>query len=184
MARTLGGAIVPDAMPLHPAIVHVPLGLAFVLPLVALGVALARWRGKLPWRAWWGVVLLQAVVLAGCLAAVATGHADARQVAKVTGAAPVATHRILAVRFAWGAGFVLGICLLPLLVDDRRLKGPLVAAAVVGLAGTAVLAVETGIAGGRLVYRYDAARAHGARPWAPAGPGSPAPRAVTPPGDR
>lgn len=167
-------------MPLHPALVHIPLGLAFVLPFVALAIALARWRGKLPWRAWWLVVGLQAVVFAGCLAAVDTGHHEAHLVAEVTGPAPVARHRNLAERFTWGTGFLLGVSFLPLLISDRRLRTALTVATLVGLAGSAVLAGEVGYAGGRLVYRFDAARAHGARPWA----SSPSQTGVTPPGAR
>lgn len=45
-----------NPMPLHPALVHVPLGLAVLLPLLTAGVAWAVWTGRLPIRAWLAVV--------------------------------------------------------------------------------------------------------------------------------
>ena len=40
-----------NEIPLHPAIVHIPLGLAFVLPLVTLVALAISWRKKqmTPW---------------------------------------------------------------------------------------------------------------------------------------
>ncbi len=50
----------PD--PLHPAIVHLPLGLAFLAPLLFLAVAVAVAREWIPKRAWLAVVVLQALL--------------------------------------------------------------------------------------------------------------------------
>jgi uncharacterized membrane protein len=47
--------------PLHPALVHLPVALALIAPLVALGVRLAIRFAKLPAHAWLGVALLQAL---------------------------------------------------------------------------------------------------------------------------
>ena len=53
-------------LPLHPAIVHIPLGLAFVMPLLALGLTWATWRAHRPRRAFAVLVALQLLVgLAG-----------------------------------------------------------------------------------------------------------------------
>jgi hypothetical protein len=38
-------------VPLHPALVHLPLGVAIASPFVAWGLALALWRRLLPRRA-------------------------------------------------------------------------------------------------------------------------------------
>jgi len=35
-----------DALPLHPAVVHLPLGLAVLMPLLAAGFAWAAWTGR------------------------------------------------------------------------------------------------------------------------------------------
>ena len=54
--------MLPD--PLHPAVVHLPLGLAVVAPAAALLVALAIRQSRLPLRAWTGILVLQAVMMA------------------------------------------------------------------------------------------------------------------------
>ena len=51
----------PD--PLHPAVVHLPIALAVLVPLGALAALLAIWKGFLPARSWWGVVLLSGIWL-------------------------------------------------------------------------------------------------------------------------
>ena len=48
--------MLPD--PLHPAVVHLPIALAVLLPLLSLASLLAIRTGWLPQRAWSGVVLL------------------------------------------------------------------------------------------------------------------------------
>jgi len=49
-------------LPLHPLIVHLPLALALLVPLLAAGTLLAWWRGWLPGRRSWAVVVaLQAL---------------------------------------------------------------------------------------------------------------------------
>jgi uncharacterized membrane protein len=53
-----------DAVPFHPAVVHVPLGLATVLPFVGLLVLLASRRQWLPFRTWGHVLFLQVVTTA------------------------------------------------------------------------------------------------------------------------
>ena len=52
------------SMPLHPAIVHLPLALAILMPLVATGFAWALWTGRMHPRAWLAVVAFQALLLA------------------------------------------------------------------------------------------------------------------------
>ena len=56
------------SLPLHPAIVHLPLGLAFVIPALAVGFAWALWTGRVRQRAWIAILALQAVLLTAGLA--------------------------------------------------------------------------------------------------------------------
>ena len=49
------------SLPLHPAIVHLPLGLAFVIPALAVGFAWALWKGRTGPRAWVSIVALQGI---------------------------------------------------------------------------------------------------------------------------
>lgn len=85
--------------PLHPALVHLPLGLAAVLPIAALGLALALWRGWLPARAWVGLVVLQAMLVAGGVVALRTGEADEERVERTVGEASIEAHEHAAQRF-------------------------------------------------------------------------------------
>ena len=68
------------SLPLHPALVHVPLGLAFVIPLVALALTVLVWRGVVSKKAWAMMVALQAVLVAGGVVAIKTGGAEEERV--------------------------------------------------------------------------------------------------------
>jgi hypothetical protein len=152
-------------VPLHPALVHVPLGLAFVLPIVAAGLAFALWRGVVPRRVWLVAVALQALLLAGGAAALRTGEGDEKRVAAVVGKSLVEAHEHGAELFVLAAAVVLGLTLAVLAVPRRAAAG----FAAIATAGTLVvvgLAYRTGKAGGELVYVRGAAKAY-----APAAPG-------------
>ena len=64
------------SMPLHPAIVHLPLGLAILMPLVATGFAWALWTGRIRPRAWLAVVAFQALLFGSGIVATRTGEAE------------------------------------------------------------------------------------------------------------
>jgi hypothetical protein len=159
-------------VPLHSALVHVPLGLAAVLPLVAAGLALALWRGVLARRTWLVLVALQALLVAGGVAALATGDRDEDRVERVVGEAAVHRHEEAAEAFLWSAAVVLAAAIAVLVLPARASA----AGTVVVVAGTLVvtaLALRAGEAGGELVYRYGAATAYGAAPPAPPAAGWP-----------
>ena len=73
------------SLPLHPAIVHLPLGLAFLMPALALGFGWALWTGRIRARAWIAIVALQAVLLGGGLAAMNTGEREEDRVETLGG---------------------------------------------------------------------------------------------------
>lgn len=154
-------------LPLHPAIVHVPLGLAMAVPLVAIGLALALWRGALPRRAFAVVVALQALLVGGAVVAMQAGERDEKQAETVISERLIEAHEERAEAFVWAAGAVLAASVAVLALP----AGIATAAAAVVAAGTlavAALAVATGQAGGELVYRHGAASAYLPR-GAPAG---------------
>lgn len=147
----------PD--PLHPALVHLPLGLALATPILAAGIALAAWRGLLPRRAWVAAVALQALLVAGGVAALVTGEREGERVEKVVGEEPVEAHEERAEAFLWTAGAVLAAAAAALVVPARA-AAPLAALSLAGMVAVAALAIRTGKAGGDLVYRHGAARAY------------------------
>ncbi len=140
-------------VPLHPALVHIPIGIALVLPLVALGVTVALWRGWIAPRAFALVVLLQALVVAGGFAALQTGESEGERIEDTVGEAAVESHEHAAKRFMIGAGIALAIGAGGLFLLRRqsalRWTAAALTAATVLEAG---LAVATGKRGGELVY--------------------------------
>lgn len=149
-----------ETLPLHPKLVHLPLALSVLMPLIAGGILLAWWRGLLPRRAWWGAVAMQAILLAGGFAAYLAGEAEEGKVKKVVPEAAIEAHEGAATLFLIGAGVTLALALAAALLRTEA-KARLVAAItlVATLAGVA-LGFRVGDAGGRLVYQHGAASAY------------------------
>ena len=145
--------------PLHPLIVHLPMALAVVMPLISLGLLFAWWRGVLPRRSWGVVFLLQLVLVGSAVLALRSGEEDEERVEHVVSEELIEEHEEAAELFTWTAGFILALSLLPLVLrDERRARG----AALLGVAGSFVvlgLGYRVGSAGGELVYRHGAATA-------------------------
>ncbi len=158
---------------LHLMIVHLPLGLAILLPLLLLLLAILDGKGKLTPSAWLAVVLVQVLLTAGSLAALRTGGDEEERVERNVPEAALHAHEEAAEVFLWStvAGLVLSLTLLlPLGATLRRvLPFLLLGVSVVSLA----LALRTGKAGGELVYRHQAAAAR-AGLTLPAADGAPA----------
>jgi uncharacterized membrane protein len=81
-------------MPLHPFIVHLPVGLALVMPLLLFVFII---RGKLRRQSqgrsgWLLVMILQAVILAGALFSNRTGDDDSQRVVPAVSASLVEAH--------------------------------------------------------------------------------------------
>ncbi len=145
--------------PLHPALVHVPLGLAFVLPWVTAGVAVAIDRALLPRRAWVLVALLQLLVVAGGAAALISGFREEHAVDGFVSSRLVQAHEERAVTFLLASAVLLALTTAVLAVPARSLR-PVAALAVAGSVVVAGLGLWTGRAGGELVYRHGAAAAY------------------------
>ncbi len=147
------------SVPLHPAIVHVPMGLAVIMPFVALGVALALRKGALTRQTWYVVVALQAALLGGALVAIRTGGIEADTVGRVIGEAPIEQHEAAAEAFAWGAAAALAVAVAVLVVPFKAATATALVTALL-MFGVLGLGIRTGHAGGRLVYVHNAAAAY------------------------
>jgi len=149
--------VLPD--PLHPAVVHLPIALALLVPIAGLLALGAARLGRVPVRGWTLVVLLQALLVGSAWLAVETGERDEERVERVVAERHLEDHeeraeRMLAVAAA--ALAVIGAGLLPGRVG--ALARPLGFALSLGVS---VLAVDAGHTGGELVYRHGAANAYG-----------------------
>ena len=156
---------------LHPKLVHLPIALAVLMPLISSGLLVAWWRGWFAQRTWTIVLALQAVLFVSALLAMRTGESDEERVEHVVPGTAIHAHEEAAEGFVWGGGLVLALSLLPLLLRDPRRARLAGLATVAGTIVVLGLGYRVGEAGGALVYKHNAGAAF-------AGPrGAPAPAA-------
>jgi uncharacterized membrane protein len=165
-------SLLPD--PLHPAVVHLPIALAVLLPAFALGALWAIRRGARPSLAWGLATAMFAALTFSAWIAVETGEQAGERVERVVAEAPMESHEEAAEAFLTVSAVVLGIALVGLrggrIGNSARLLGAVGSVVLLG-AGWKV-----GHSGGALVYRYGAASAYATSadsvPTAAAAPGA------------
>jgi len=144
--------------PLHPAIVHFPIVLVFLLPVFVAGAIWAIRRGTKVRRAWL-VPLIGAVALAASAwAAVETGEQQDERVERVVAEQPLEAHEEMAEVFLTSSA-VLAIVAVAGLVGGKA-GGAARLITGVGSIVLIVMAARVGHSGGELVYRYGAASAY------------------------
>lgn len=144
--------------PLHPAIVHFPVVLAFLLPITIVGALWAIRRGARRTRAWSVPLMTAAALAVSAWAAVETGEAQDERVERVVAEAPLSAHEEMA------EGFLAGAAGLAVVAAVGMFGGLIGGGAriVTGLGSLALIvgAARVGHSGGELVYRYGAASAY------------------------
>ena len=148
-----------DSLFFHPKLVHLPIALGVLMPLVACGLVLAWWRTWLPWRSWIIAVALQAVLLASGIAALRSGEAAEERVERFVSEQFIEAHEEAAEVFVIASGAVLGMMLLAAALGSRR-GLPVAALATVGTIVVLGFGYRTGQGGGSLVYEHGAAQAY------------------------
>lgn len=148
------------SLPLHPAIVHLPLGLAFLLPALALGFAWALWTGRIRAAGWLVIVALQLTLVGAGWFAMNTGEREEDRVEKVAPEAAIKTHEAYAEQFVWAAGVTFVFAALVPAFRRPRIARALTVASVAGTMVVAALAIRVGHAGGQLVYLHNAGSAY------------------------
>ncbi len=144
------------SMPIHPALVHLPLTLAVVTPVLAVGLTVVLWRDRLPRRAWLGMVILQGVLLASGLIAMDFGEGEEERLKSKISPALLERHDDLADEFLWVTGFTLGAAGLVLVVRRPGTVRAMAVTTVIGSVIAAGAAVRAGHSGAELVYIYNA----------------------------
>lgn len=147
-------------LPWHPKLVHLPLALAVLVPLLGSGVLLAWWRGWLERRAWWLIVAMQVLLLVSGMAAKQSGEGD-EDIVEQAGIPHevIHEHEEHADQFLAGVFVVMLAAIGAACVDEKLglgLAGATLALSLVVLA----LGVRVGSSGGALVYQHGAAAAH------------------------
>jgi uncharacterized membrane protein len=131
--------------PIHPWLVHLPLGAAMLAPLGLAWVARELDLGRLPARAWWLVVVLSAVVPLAGTATWLSGQDEAERLRHTVETALLFEHREAALTFLCAslapvtAGLAAGVWLTE---RGRRVARWLAVA-------LAVVTLATGLAAGR-----------------------------------
>ena len=146
--------MIPD--PLHPAVVHFPIVLAFLLPIFAVGALWAIRRGAKPRRGWAVPVALALALTASAWLALATGESEEDRVEGVVGESVLHEHEEAGERFLVLSGLVLVLAGAGLVRGTVGSAARLLATA--GSLGLLVAGVAVGRAGGELVYQHGAAQ--------------------------
>lgn len=148
--------MIPD--PLHPAIVHFPIVLAVLAPLLAAAAFWAIRSGRLPRRSWVGVVILQAVLVGTAWMATETGEHEEDRVERVVAERHIDAHEEAAEQFLALALLVVPVAAAGLLAGTIGTvgRGLTIALSLAALIAAGV----TGHTGGELVYRHGAAMAY------------------------
>ena len=144
--------------PLHPAVVHFPVVLAFLLPLFVAGALLAIRRGADARRAWLLPFAGAAALALSAWAAVETGGAQSERVERVVSEQAIDSHEEMAEAFLAVSASVAVVALAGL-VGGIPGKAARVLTGIGSLALVVVVA-RVGHSGGQLVYRYGAASAY------------------------
>ena len=148
--------MLPD--PLHPAVIHLPIALAVLIPgFAALSIYLIH-KEFLPSRSWGAIVLLQALLVGSAWIALETGEREEDRVERVVAESHIETHEEAAERFfvfAWIGLVAIAAGLLP-----ARMGTVSRAVGTVASLGVLAAAVYVGHFGSELVYRYGAATAY------------------------
>ncbi len=148
--------MLPD--PIHPAIVHLPIALAVLLPFFTLVGLVAIQTKALPQRAWAGVVFLGLILVLTSWMALETGEQDEERVEKVVAEQVIEEHEEAAEGFMV-LGAVLFFVTMAGLAPGKA--GLLARGASVVLAlGVLASGIQVGHRGGALVYEHGAALAY------------------------
>lgn len=148
-------------MPLHPALVHLPIGLALVLGVVLAALAYLSRAETAPRSIWWLGAALAAIVAAGALAASSAGEDEALRLREVVPHAAIEAHDDAAGYFTATAIFVAVLSLVAGVAAKPRIRRILQITAAVWAFLLIPLALRTGYLGGELVWLHGAARGNG-----------------------
>lgn len=150
--------MVPD--PLHPAVVHFPIVLMFLVPLFMVGALVAIRRGAAPRRAWSLAVAAAAALSLSAWVAVQTGESQEDRVERAVGDTALEAHEEPAERFLLLSGALAVVTLAGFAggVAGRAGRG----VALAGSLGLIAAGVQVGRTGGELVYQHGAGAAYSA----------------------
>ena len=144
----------------HPKVVHIPIALAVLMPLISGGILLAWWREWLPNRAWWMAVAMQALLAVSAFVAIQSGEREEEVVEEIVPHDAIEEHEEAAETFLYAAAAVTLLFAAGGAFASRRAGLPLAAAGFAATIGVLLLGMHVGEEGGELVYEYNAGAAY------------------------
>ncbi len=144
--------------PLHPAVVHLPMALAVLVPIFAVVALVAVQRGARPLRTWGVAAAMFATLAVSSWASIETGEDQEERVESLVPDAALETHEDAADQFLWLAVAVFGVATIGVL--KGRIGTTARVLATVGSLGLLVAGYRVGHSGGELVYKYGAANGY------------------------
>jgi uncharacterized membrane protein len=143
-------------MPLHPALVHLPLGLALVVGPMLVGLLWLERRAPAERGPWWMGALLSSVLAVSALAASSAGEDEALRLADRLPASALAAHDDAAGLFTAVAVLAALLALAAGVAAQTRPRRALQLAAALLALLLLPLAWRAGQAGGALVWKHGA----------------------------
>ena len=110
-----------DFSTLHPKIVHIPLALAIILPLLNLSLVLSWWKRWLPRQVWIISACLHALMTFTAFVAMQTGETDEHTVERVVSEHEIDEHEEAAELFLWVSVIALLLALVAAIADQEKL---------------------------------------------------------------
>jgi uncharacterized membrane protein len=144
--------------PLHPAVVHLPIALAVIVPLFAIGAIIVIARGAKPLASWGITTALVAALAMSSYVALETGEDQEDKVEAVVPETAFEAHEESAEQFFQLSLVVLGISALGFLPRTAGTGARFVATA--GTLALVFAGYRVGHSGGEMVYKYGAASAY------------------------
>lgn len=149
-------SLIPD--PLHPAVVHLPIAIAVLIPIFAIGALFFIRRGARPRTPWGVTVALFGALMASAWVSLQTGEQQEERVEGVVAEQSIGTHEEAAEAFLVVTGIVLAVALTGLAPGRIGQAGRW--AATIGTIAILGTGWRVGHTGGMLVYRDGAASAY------------------------
>ena len=147
-----------DQLLFHPKLVHLPMALAVLMPLVTGGVLFAWWRGWLDRRVWVLVLSLQAALVGSGVVAMNSGETEEERVEQVVGEEYIEAHEEAAEVFVWASAAILLLMAMPLVLPEGRARQAASLGALLGTLVVCGLGYNVGEGVGKLVYEHGAAQ--------------------------
>lgn len=147
-------------MPLHPSIVHLPIVLTFIMPILVVVFAWMIKNNKMSPKGWFLIMGLQLAVVITGYVSLETGETEEETVSKVVSKDYIHEHEEAAEIFVGSTVLALVLSIAAFFIR-KEIQYPIkLSIAVIGLI-SCYLAYRTGELGGELVYKHGAASAYG-----------------------